>query len=285
MILYCESVFIIFFLSNYINLKLTSMFTLDNFSTKLSYIVCLAKAMLLLGVQNFVNVDIIGFIVFNSVLILIELALLIKNFSIKNLIMHFLIHILFSILLCAFCYVMFIFLKSKLLTLRDCYVFFASNLTCFIVILCIHFVLFRIIKNFIYKKKIFSNFKYKLKIESGNQSLNVDAYFDSGNLLKDPINGDAVIVLGMNSFLKMFAGEITIIDFLTKNLPNKLDGSYIKFNTVGKSKNEMFVFYPSCYLFSKDNNLQKINNVCVGVCFNKSFTSQNFDALIGPYCI
>ena len=55
----------------------------------------------------------------------------------------------------------------------------------------ITYVAIKIVKTRITKNEII----YKAKIEIGNQELEINVLLDTGNMLKDPISGDAVIMV------------------------------------------------------------------------------------------
>ncbi len=104
----------------------------------------------------------------------------------------------------------------------------------------IFFICFIFSKKFvkqIYKKQKLNNFYYNLKLSVMGKDYNITAYLDSGNLLQDDDTGLSILVLDLDTFLKIFEDKISIVDILQRKLDRKINGKYITCQTahgVGK---------------------------------------------------
>ena len=102
----------------------------------------------------------------------------------------------------------------------------------------ITYVAIKIVKTRITKNEII----YKAKIEIGNQELEINVLLDTGNMLKDPISGDAVIMVEKNMLYKIVPKEL--LDNMNKFLGGEFENAdnleykkrirFIPFTSVGK---------------------------------------------------
>ncbi len=108
----------------------------------------------------------------------------------------------------------------------------------------------KLIKQF-YKKQKINNFYYNLKLSVMGKDYDITAYLDSGNLIQDDDTGLSILVLDLDTFLKIFKDRISIVDILQKRLDKKINGKYITCQTA-RGSGKMFV----CEIdgiFSKEN--------------------------------
>ena len=134
-----------------------------------------------------------------------------------------------------------------------------------------------------YKKKKLNNFYYNLKLNVLGKVFDITAYLDSGNLLQDDDSGLSVLVLDLDTFLKIFDGRITIVDVLQSRLDKKLCGKYITCQTT-HGNGKMFV----CEIdgiFSKESQMPcRQLHALVGL-GNFGFEKKDCQGLLSPLAL
>ena len=144
-----------------------------------------------------------------------------------------------------------------------------DKLTILYVILC-SFALMIICNftiKFLHKRKILQNFSAKVTIIDKNKVVVEKGYFDSGNLLYDPITSKPICLITQEVFQKLFGGNIIDIflkKFDEKNLKN---GHYISVNSALKS-GKMLVFTVEKIIIETDEKSEVFKDVCLGLSFS-----------------
>lgn len=122
------------------------------------------------------------------------------------------------------------------------------------------------------KNKILTNkYVYEISILSNKQSINLNAYLDSGNLMK--INGKPVIVIDFNTYLKITNSNP--VDFYIKNI-NK-----VSTNTI-TSKKQLPLIELEYVEIKLKNKVIKLNNQPAILTNNQAFISSNYKVLLSP---
>lgn len=140
----------------------------------------------------------------------------------------------------------------------------------------------KVIQQF-YKKRKISNFYYNLRLVFMGRDYDITAYLDSGNLLQDSATGLPILVLDLDTFLKLFEERVSVVDVLQKKLERKLNGRYISYQTTyGEGK--MFV----CEIdgiYSKENKMPyKELHALVGF-GNFGFAKKDCQGLLSPLAL
>lgn len=148
-------------------------------------------------------------------------------------------------------------------------------------------IAFRINKNKINSKNIIIN----MKIYLDEKKIEVKALLDSGNMLKDPINGAPVVIIEKNSLYKIISKEV--IERLHTILggdenENQADlQKYINkvrmvpFMSIGKENGMLIgIRVDKVKIETEDINIEK-KNVVVGIYDNKLTKDNKYNALIG----
>ena len=147
---------------------------------------------------------------------------------------------------------------------------------------------FKITKSKISKKDL----KRKIKITLNNKSILLDALVDTGNMLKEPITGDSVIIVEKNALYTILPNDIL------KNIDKILGGDFngiseeikdeymkklkiIPFSSLGK-QNGMLIGIKPQKVEIIDEQIETKNNAIIGI-YNKSLTKRGeYNAIIGP---
>lgn len=210
-------------------------------------------------------------------------CLVIENFSIKKISLFFLVFLSFTFLIGGFCFFIIYLLGGEIYSLVNLTYNLPISLGVLSILIGIYvYFLVSLIKIF-YKKQRIETFNYKIKLKANNKKIVLSAYLDSGNLLQEPDSGKPIIIINSKIFLKLFKDKVTLVDCVLNNLNKKIEGKYIKFNTIGKSGN-LFVFSPNSIELLKDCKTENTKfNALVGVSLmNNNFN--NFEALLNPLC-
>ena len=210
-------------------------------------------------------------------------CLVIENFSIKKISLFLLVFLSFTFLIGGFCFFIIYLLGGEIYSLVNLTYNLPISLGVLSILIGIYvYFLVSLIKIF-YKKQRIETFNYKIKLKANNKKIVLSAYLDSGNLLQEPDSGKPIIIINSKIFLKLFKDKVTLVDCVLNNLNKKIEGKYIKFNTIGKSGN-LFVFSPNSIELLKDCKTENTKfNALVGVSLmNNNFN--NFEALLNPLC-
>ena len=143
----------------------------------------------------------------------------------------------------------------------------------------------KIVKTRITKNEII----YKAKIEIGNQELEINVLLDTGNMLKDPISGDAVIMVEKNMLYKIVPKEL--IDNMNKFLGGEFENAdnleykkrirFIPFTSVGKQNGMLLGIKADLVKIITDVD-EIINEKAIIGVYEKTFSkSGKYSGLIG----
>lgn len=146
---------------------------------------------------------------------------------------------------------------------------------------------FKLVKNKVTKKDIIK----KIKIKFNSKYVVINAIVDTGNMLKEPITGNPVVIVEKESLYDVIPKEIldnteNILGGDFENIQENIKDEYISrikmipFSSLGK-QNGMLVGIRADEIEILEEYSNKINNVIVGI-YNKSFTKKGeYNALIG----
>ncbi|MGN0798211.1 MAG: sigma-E processing peptidase SpoIIGA [Christensenellales bacterium] len=134
-----------------------------------------------------------------------------------------------------------------------------------------------------YKKRKLNHFYYNLRLVVMGKGYDITAYLDSGNLLQDNATGLPILVLDLDTFLKIFEDKISVVDILQKRLDSKLSGKYISCQTT-HGMGKMFV----CEIdgiYSKESKMaNKELHALVGF-GNFGFAKKDCQGLLSPLAL
>lgn len=151
-----------------------------------------------------------------------------------------------------------------------------SPLVAMIFIFIISILIQRVIHRFYYSRTI-SQFSYYIKLRHGQRTLTIKAYLDSGNLAVDTLTSSPIVILDFDTFSKLL--DISIVDYLSRSIKNKLNGRYIHINGVNSST-EIFVTKVDEIYIIKRGRPVKIEAL-VGLSLTSHFVG-NHHALLSP---
>lgn len=145
-------------------------------------------------------------------------------------------------------------------------------------------IAFKLIKNRMSKKDMFCNIKIVYK----EKSVFVKAIIDSGNLLKEPITGDSVIVVEKQKL------ENIVENGILNNLQNIIIGQceitseeyisrfrLIPFSSLGRENGMLLGFKPDWTEIEVDGMCRKIEKVIIGIYDKKISKSDEYAGLVG----
>ncbi len=150
----------------------------------------------------------------------------------------------------------------------------------------ITYIAFKIVKSKIAKEQII----YKIKIKIEDKELQTDVILDTGNMLKDPITNDAVVLIEKEKMLEILpaslldsignilGGELKLED---KDLKYKTRLRIIPFTSVGKQNGMMMGIKVDQVTIVTDVD-EIINNKAIVCIYDKSFSkTKRYFGLIG----
>lgn len=118
------------------------------------------------------------------------------------------------------------------------------------------------------RKKILDSFSARVTIVCGEKIIEEKGYFDSGNLLYDPITSKPICLITQKVFQKIYDENLLAI-FLKKIDIKKLkNGHYIKINTAFKG-GEMLIFDIDRLLVKSSYGEKKFDNISLGLSFSE----------------
>lgn len=149
----------------------------------------------------------------------------------------------------------------------------------------ITYVAIKIVKTRITKNEII----YKAKIEIENQELEINVLLDTGNMLKDPISDDAVIMIEKNRLYKIVPKEL--LDNMNKFLGGEFENAesleykkrirFIPFTSVGKQNGMLLGIKADLVKIITDVD-EIINEKAIIGVYEKTFSkSGKYSGLIG----
>lgn len=150
-------------------------------------------------------------------------------------------------------------------------------------------ICFKMVKNKLTKKDMI----YEIEIIIDKKSVKLNGLLDTGNLLKDPITGNPVIIVEHNKLYKIIPAEVLdniqkIIggdtDELIKNEKFKTVISrfrVIPFFSIGKQNGLLLGIKADYINIVLDEKTESVNNVIIGI-YDKSITKNNlYSAIFG----
>lgn len=124
--------------------------------------------------------------------------------------------------------------------------------------------------------------KFRARIARGGKGFEINAFFDSGNLLEDNKTALPVCVISSFAFFKIYK-EISMIDLVLKKQITLRDAHYIKFKTISGGEKEMLVFRPdSMEIFVRGKWERK--EIMLGVSMVNFAKKADFDLLLNAKC-
>ena len=149
-------------------------------------------------------------------------------------------------------------------------------------------IAFRITKNKISKKDMFCKIKIKL---NGKEKI-LNAIVDTGNMLKEPLTGNPVVVIEKTSLYDLMPKEIlnnteSILGGDFEKIPDDITKEYISrlkiipFSSLGKQNGMIVGIKPEKITVINEEVEEEKDNAIIGI-YNKSLTKRGeYNALIG----
>lgn len=140
------------------------------------------------------------------------------------------------------------------------------------------FIILKLVIKAMHRKKVIDSFSAKVCIIDGDKRIEEQGYFDSGNLLYDPITSQPICLITHELFCKLYGGDIINI-FLNKIDEKKLkNGHYINVNSAVK-RGKMLVFSVDEIVVKSEKEEKKFENVCLGLTYS-SFDKAMHSAIL-----
>lgn len=146
---------------------------------------------------------------------------------------------------------------------------------------------FKLIKGKIRKKDMFCD----VQINFNNQSSQIRAMIDTGNLLKDPITGNNVIIAESKKLENVIPTQILkninkILE-VKEELPNTIEQEYIArlrlipFTSLGKQNGMIVGFKPDNIIINFEGAENKMDKVIVGIYDKNLSKTDEYQGLVG----
>lgn len=148
-------------------------------------------------------------------------------------------------------------------------------------------IAFKFAKNKITRKDMMC----KIKIKLNGKEIVLDTMVDTGNMLKEPLTGNPVVIVEKTSLYDLMPKEIlnnteSILGGDFKEIPEKIKNEYISrlkiipFSSLGKTNGMLIGIKPE-KLEVINEQIEEKNNAIIGI-YNKSLTKRGeYKALIG----
>lgn len=149
-------------------------------------------------------------------------------------------------------------------------------------------IAFKFAKNKITKKDMIC----KVKIKLNGKEVLLDTMVDTGNMLKEPLTGNPVVVVEKTSLYDLMPKEIlnnteSILGGDFKKIPEDIKDEYISrlkiipFSSLGKQNGMLIGIKPEKLEVINEQSEEEKNNAIIGI-YNKSLTKRGeYNALIG----
>lgn len=149
-------------------------------------------------------------------------------------------------------------------------------------------IAFRISKNKINKKDMFC----KIKVQLNGKCIILNTMVDTGNMLKEPLTGNPVVIIERTSLYGLIPKEILnnteeILGGDFEKIPEKIKEEYISklkiipFSSLGKQNGMIIGIKPEKITVISEETEEDKNNAIIGI-YNKSLTKRGeYNALIG----
>lgn len=129
------------------------------------------------------------------------------------------------------------------------------------------FVILKIGITYVNRKKILNNFSAKVYIIDKGRKIEERGYFDSGNLLYDPITQKPICLITYQVFSKLYEKDLISL-FMSKIDEKGLkNGHYINVNSAVKG-GKMLVFSVEKMIIKNGEIEKSYENVCLGLSFS-----------------
>lgn len=141
------------------------------------------------------------------------------------------------------------------------------------------FIVLKVIIKLLNKKRVVDNFSAEVCIVDGDKRVEERGYYDSGNLLYDPITSQPICLITHEVFCKLYGGDIVNI-FLNKIDEKKLkNGHYINVNSAVKN-GKMLVFSVDEIIVRDEYEEKKYKNICLGLTFSNFEKAMHSEVLL-----
>lgn len=149
-------------------------------------------------------------------------------------------------------------------------------------------IAFKFAKNKITKKDMIC----KVKIKLNGKEIVLDTMVDTGNMLKEPLTGNPVVVVEKTSLYDLMPKEIlnnteSILGGDFEKIPENIKDEYISrlkiipFSSLGKQNGMLIGIKPEKLYVINEQSEEKKDNAIIGI-YNKSLTKRGeYNALIG----
>lgn len=213
--------------------------------------------------------------------------------KIKTLLKQLLIFYLISFVFGGCVFSLMFFISPKLATMKNGVFVGAYPLKIALIGGIVSFIViqisFKIVKTKLTKKNVI----YDIEINLNNNSINVKALLDTGNLLKEPITGSPVVVVErsklysifpavvLDNLEKIIGGDTSVLLGCNDNINIISRFRMIPFTSLGKQNGLLLGIKVDYINVVIEENIKKIHNVIIGI-YDKSFTkNEMYSAIFG----
>ena len=150
-------------------------------------------------------------------------------------------------------------------------------------------IAFKVVRYRLSKNDMFCEIEIYIK----EQSIKVKAMIDTGNLLKDPISREPVIVVEkdilyeiipyeiLNNIEKITGGDVNSDFYNESNVEYISKFRVIPFSSLGKQNGMLLGFKADKVITYIDSNEEELKNVIIGIYNNKLSKNNKYNALLG----
>lgn len=141
------------------------------------------------------------------------------------------------------------------------------------------YIIFKNVIRKLNKKKIVDNFSTEVEIINGDKKVVEKGYFDSGNLLYDPITSKPISLISQSVFEKLYGDNVNSIllkKFDEKKLKN---GHYIEVNSAVKG-GKMLIFDVDELVILSSKQKKSYKNISLGLSFSGFEKAMNSQVLL-----
>lgn len=286
MTIYLDIVFFENFILNYIIILSTAIIS----KSKIRMINIMLSSMIggIFSILNYMmNIDILGNMVFKIIISILMMLTAFKEYKIKKLIKQLLFFYLVSFTFGGIAFMLLFFIKPQNIIMKSNHLVGTYPLKITILAGIIGFVVIflieRIIKDRLNKKSMICD----LEIFYNGKTKKIKTMIDTGNLLKEPISKNDVIIVEKESLKGIISKDIL------ENITHILKGNWIQseniysykiklipFSSLGNDNGLLIGFKPDYIKIYSDDEIAR-NDVLIGIYDGKLSKTNQYTSLIG----
>ena len=245
--MYIEYVFLISVLLSYFTISLALKALNEKSSLKP---VCVIFTSIVWSLVIIWAIKITNMLVIFGLTFVVNVLICFKVEKIKNFFVSFVIYLLSNFLFFGT-----VFLAKQMWNLSDIFV---------IVLTAGLYIVLSFVCSVLNKKRIVKNFLLEVTIIDGENCTTEDAYYDSGNLLYDPITHDPICLISTKAFANLYELDPLSIFLKSYDVSKLKNNHYIQINSV-TNKGKILVFNVDQVVVHGQGQDIVFENACVGL--------------------